>query len=83
MEQVRLRDDLAEDEVLIPAYDDVVEPDTGVGLTFLSEQDLEGAVLINDNADDTRPHYWFEHIRLQDRREYYVHGIDLDYGEVV
>lgn len=79
MSIVRMRDDLADDEVLIPAYDDVEEPDTGVGLTFLSAQDLQGAQLIGDNDDDTKPHYWFEHIVLTDRRQYYVHGVDLDY----
>jgi len=80
MDGVRLRDDLAEEGILIPAYDDIEEPDTGIGRTFLGKLDLVGAVLINDNDDDTRPHYWFEHIELTDRRRYYVYGIDLDYN---
>ena len=79
MNGVMLRKDLAMDGVSIPAYDDVEEPDTGTGGTYLNQQELEGAYLIGDNDDDTRPHYWFEHIRLKDGREYYVHGIDLDY----
>lgn len=78
---IRMRDDLAKEEILIPAYDDVVEPDTGVGRTFLDAEDLVGAVLMGDNNDDTKPHYTFEHIKLKDRRQYWVHGIDLDYEE--
>ena len=80
MDYVRMRDDLASDEILIPAYDNVVEPDTGVGGAYLSKDELIGAYLIGDNDDDTKPHYYFEHIRLADKREFYVHGIDLDYG---
>jgi hypothetical protein len=73
MDYVRLRDDLAREEVLIPAYDDVAEPDIGIGEAYLSKDELTGAYLIGDNDDDTKPHY------LADKREFYVHGIDLDY----
>jgi hypothetical protein len=79
MDYVRLRDDLAREEVLIPAYDDVAEPDIGIGEAYLSKDELTGAYLIGDNDDDTKPHYLFEHIRLADKREFYVFGIDLDY----
>ena len=80
MGKVRLRKDLAQEGIAIPAYDDVTEPDNGVGETYLSDEDLRGAVLIGDNDDDTKPHYAFEHIKLQDGRDFYVHGIDLDYN---
>jgi hypothetical protein len=83
MNYVRMRDDLAGDDILIPCYDNVVEPDTGVGGTYLSKEELMGAYLIGDNDDDTKPHYLFEHIRLVDKREFYVHGIDLDYNSEV
>lgn len=79
MIHVRLRDDLYADGISIPAYDDVAEPDTGLGLTYLDGNDLIGAFLIGDNDDDTKPHYQFEHIQLKDGRQFYVHGIDLDY----
>jgi hypothetical protein len=79
MNKVILRHDLALEELSIPAYDDVEEPDTGINLTYLNEDDLKGAFLIGDNDDDTRPHYLFEHIQLNDGRKFYVHGIDLDY----
>lgn len=74
-----LRQDLALDDVSIPAYDDIQEPDTGIGCTYLNDAELKGAFLIGDNDDDTKPHYWFEHIGLADGRKFYVYGIDLDY----
>ena len=76
---VEIRKDLM--GMSIPAYDDVAEPDTGIGSTYLNADELSGARLVGDNDDDTRPHYAFEHIELTDGRMFYVHGIDLDYKE--
>ena len=79
MNGVELRKDLAIEGLSIPAYDDVVELDRGIGGTYLNEVELKGAKLVGDNNDDTKPHYMFEHIKLKDGRLFYVHGIDLDY----
>lgn len=77
MNYVKLREDLALNGVLIPAFDDIDK--AGVGETFLSAQELDGAYLLDDNTDETRPHYLYEHIQLKDGRVFYVLGIDLDY----
>lgn len=79
MDKVRLRDDLAEEELGIPAYDAVEKFDIGIGLTYLFKNDLQEAQLINEIDDETKPEYNFEYIKLKDGRQFYVHGVDLDY----
>ena len=75
-----MRNDLAQEGYLIPAYDSIGSSG-GEGGTYLGADELRGAVSVGDNDDDTKPEYNYEHIKLTDGRVFYVSGIDLDYGE--
>ena len=79
MINVKMRHDLADQGGRIPAYAEILEDESLLGETYLQASDLEGAYLVGDNSDDSKPCYWFEHIRLKDNRALYVYGIDLDY----
>jgi hypothetical protein len=74
---VRMRKDLAEQELLIPAgksykdYDDLQE------ITHLSVEDLEGAVEY-DTGEDPDSHA-FCPVMLRDGRVFYMIGVDLDW----
>ena len=76
--QVRMRKDLAEEGVLIPAglsykdYDDLQE------ITHLSAKDLDGAVEF-DTGEDPDSHA-FCPVKLADGRVFYMIGVDLDWG---
>jgi hypothetical protein len=75
--QVRMRKDLAEEGVLIPAglsykdYDDLQE------IIYLSAEDLEGAVEF-DTGEDPDSHA-FCPAKLADGRVVYLIGVDLDW----
>ena len=77
--KVRMRDDLAEQGILIPAgmayrdYDDLMY------VEYFSAKDLEGAEDYDsgDNPDD----HPFTPVKLKDGRWFYFIGIDLDWGE--
>ena len=75
-----MRNDLAQEGYLIPAYDSIGSSG-GEGGTYLGANELRGAVSVGDNDDDTKPEYNYEHIKLTDGRVFYVSGIDLDYDE--
>ena len=79
--EVRLRDDLAEDGLGVPAFDYVTAPDNGHGRTYLFKEDLVGAIALRDVEDEDKPEYNFEHIKLLDGRVFYILSIDLDYVE--
>lgn len=75
---VRMRDDLAQDGILIPAgarwenYDDLLD------VVYLSAEDLEGAVEY-DTGEDPDSHA-FCPVKLKDGRVFYMIGVDLDWG---
>jgi len=75
---VRMRDDLAQDDILIPAgarwenYDDLLD------VVYLSAEDLEGAVE-HDTGEDPDSHA-FCPVKLRDGRVFYMIGVDLDWG---
>lgn len=76
--QVRMRKDLAEEGVTIPAglsyknYDDLQD------ITYLSAQDMEGAVEF-DTGENPDSHA-FCPVKLKDGRVFYMIGVDLDWG---
>jgi hypothetical protein len=76
---VRLRDDLAEEGMSVPAsatfsdYDTQDEP-----IIYLDEKDLQGATEYDNGVDpDTHP---FFVVKLKDGRVFYMVGADLDWG---
>ena len=75
--QVRMRKDLAEEGITIPAglsykdYDDLQE------ITYLSVEDMEGAVEF-DTGEDPDSHA-FCPVKLKDGRVFYMIGVDLDW----
>jgi hypothetical protein len=78
MSQIRMRDDLVEEEYTIPAsytfsdYDTQDEP-----IVYLSATDLDGAEQYDNGIDpDSHP---FEVLKLKDGRVFYLMSIDLDY----
>lgn len=77
MNQVRMRSDLY--ELFVPAYDRIEAPDTGIGSTMLSAEELEEAEQLPDICDDGEPEYWFNRIRLKDGRVFFMHSVDLDW----
>jgi len=80
---IRMRDDLAEEEMLVPAFDDVLDNHETVGVTYLSAEDLIGAEVADGNDDDTHPRWEYNYIQLKDGRKFYMIGADLDWGEEI
>ena len=81
--KVRMRDDLAEDGLAIPAFDDVNDYEQCVGNHYIGAEELIGAELEGntDNCDD--PRYNYTRLRLKDNRLLYFIGVDLDFEETV
>ena len=81
MTNIRLRDDLAEQELRVPAglgysdYDDLHDD------FYLSADDLKGATLYEDDEDPDS--HAFCKVKLTDGRILYMMGVDLDFEEAV
>ena len=74
---VRMRDDLAEEELSIPASRTFKNYDTLVDELYISAEELEGAFIGNDPADpDDHP---FCFVELRDGRCLYFMSVDLDF----
>ena len=78
--KVRMRDDLAEQGITVPAglsfqdYDDLQD------VTYLNATDLDGAVEVDTGEDpDSHP---FTPVKLKDGRVFYMIGVDLDWGDM-
>jgi hypothetical protein len=75
--QVRMRKDLAEEDILIPAgmrwenYDDLED------VVYFGAEDLEGAEEY-DTGEDPDSHA-FCPVKLKDGRVFYFIGVDLDW----
>lgn len=78
MSNVRMRDDLAEQELLVPAGLSYKDYDDLQGVTYLSASDLEGAQGY-DNGEDPDDHA-FAVIKLKDGRVFYMISVDLDWS---
>jgi len=75
--KVRMRDDLAEARISVPASKTFRDYDTQVEEIYVNSEELEGAVLGEDPADsDDHP---FCYVELKDGRSLYFMGMDLDF----
>ena len=81
--KVRMRDDLAEDGLAIPAFDDVLEYEHCVGNHYIGAEELIGAELEGNTEDSDDPRYNYTRLRLKDNRLLYFIGVDLDFEETV
>jgi len=77
MNKVRMRSDLAEEGMSVPAGKSFESYDTLVDVIYLSADDLEDAVQGNDPADpDDHPYCY---VKLRDGRCFYMISADLDF----
>ena len=72
---VRMRDDLARDDVEVPAWVHMDAP-----ATYLKADDLRGARFLPDLCDESSPEYNYNRIELADKRVFFMVGVDLDFG---
>ena len=79
--KVRMRDDLAEDGLAIPAFDDVLEYEQCVGNHYIGAEELIGAELEGNTENCDDPRYNYTRLRLKDNRLLYFIGVDLDFEE--
>lgn len=79
--KVRMRDDLAEDGLAIPAFDDVLEYEQYVGNHYIDAEELIGAELEGNTENCDDPRYNYTRLRLKDNRLLYFIGVDLDFEE--
>ena len=75
--KIRMRDDLAEEGLSVPASATFEKYDTLGDVVYISAEELEGAVQGDDPADPDDHAYWF--IKLKDGRSLYFVGADLDF----
>ena len=87
MNNVRLRDDLAEEELSVPAWkswrgwhEDTATEYNGK-LVYLDKEDLDGAIGLEDfyNKLNWHPSHNLNRIQLKDNRVFFMLGIDLDW----
>ena len=74
---IRMRDDLARDDVEVPAWTNLDAP-----ATYLKADDLRGARFLPDMCDESSPEYNYNRIELADKRVFFMVGVDLDFGEL-
>ena len=72
---VRMRDDLARDDVEVPAWTNLDAP-----ATYLKADDLRGARFLPDLCDENSVEYNYNRIELADKRVFFMVGVDLDFG---
>jgi hypothetical protein len=77
---IRMRDDLAEEGLSVPASKSFTDYDTQVDVVYITAEELQGATYGDDPAHpDDHP---FCYVQLKDGRSLYFIGVDLDFGEV-
>jgi hypothetical protein len=78
---VRMRADLAEENMAIPASRTFSNYDTLDDDLYITAEELEGAVQGDDPADpDDHP---FCYVQLKDGRSLYFISVDLDFEETI
>jgi hypothetical protein len=78
--QIRMRSDLIEEELAVPASRTFSNYDTQVDVVYITAEELEGADYGDDPADpDDHP---FCYVKLKDGRSLYFLSIDLDFREL-
>jgi hypothetical protein len=75
--KIRMRDDLAEEGLAVPASPTFEKYDTLGDVVYITAEELEGAVQGDDPADPDDHAYWY--IKLKDGRSLYFVGADLDF----
>ena len=78
--RVRMRDDLAEQGILVPAGISYKDYDNLQEVIYLSAKDMEGAIGY-DTGEDPDSHAYCP-VKLADGRVFYMIGADLDWEEV-
>jgi len=77
---IRMRDDLAEEGLSVPASKSFTDYDTQVDVVYITAEELQGATYGDDPAHpDDHP---FCYVQLKDGRSLYFIGVDLDFGKV-
>jgi len=75
---IRMRDDLAEEGLAVPASKSFKDYDTQVDVVYIGAEELQGATYGDDPAHpDDHP---FCYVELKDGRSLYFIGVDLDFG---
>jgi len=76
---IRMRDDLAEEGLAVPASKSFKDYDTQVDVVYIGAEELQGATYGDDPAHpDEHP---FCYVELKDGRSLYFLSVDLDFGE--
>jgi len=75
--KIRMRDDLAEEGLSVPASTTFSNYDTLDDDLYITAQELEGATQGEDPADPDDHAFWY--IQLKDGRSLYFIGADLDF----
>ena len=75
--KIRMRDDLAEEGLAVPASPTFEKYDTLGDVVYITAEELEGATQGDDPADPDDHAYWY--IKLKDGRSLYFVGADLDF----
>jgi len=76
---IRMRDDLAEEGLSVPASKSFTDYDTQVDVVYITAEELQGATYGDDPAHpDEHP---FCYVELKDGRSLYFLSVDLDFGE--
>lgn len=75
---IRMRDDLAEEGLSVPASRTFRDYDTQVDVVYVDAEELNGATYGDDPADD----HPFCYVQLKDGRSLYFINADLDFGEL-
>jgi hypothetical protein len=78
---IRMRDDLAEEGLAVPASKSFKDYDTQVDVVYIGAEELQGATYGDDPAHpDDHP---FCYVQLKDGRSLYFISVDLDFEETI
>lgn len=76
---IRMRDDLAEEGLSVPACKTFTDYDTMVDVEYISAEELQDARVGDDPADPDDHAFWY--IQLKDGRSFYFLSVDLDFDD--
>ena len=76
---IRMRDDLAEEGLSVPASRTFESYDTMVDVTYITAEELAGATQGDDPAQPDDHAFWY--IKLKDGRSFYFLSVDLDFDD--
>ena len=76
---IRMRDDLAEQGLSVPASRTFESYDTMIDVTYITAEELADATQGNDPAEPDDHAFWY--IQLKDGRSFYFLSVDLDFDD--